>query len=55
MERAGRILIGGGGDGSDLPPNYVAAAAYILVRTENSYLELGEGEAGSDTSRRRWK
>ncbi len=55
LERSRRVLIGGGGDGSDGPPHCVAAAADIKVAMENSYLELGEGEAGSDRWRRRWK
>jgi hypothetical protein len=55
LERSRRVLIGGRRDGSDGLPNYVPAAAYILVRTENCCLELGEVEAGSDRWRRRWK
>ncbi len=55
MERARRVLIGGGGDGSDGPPNFVAAATDIQIRTENCYLELGEGGEDSDRWRRRWK
>jgi hypothetical protein len=48
-------MIGGVGDGSDEPPYCVAAATDIQIRTENCYLELGEGEAGSDRWRKRWK
>jgi hypothetical protein len=55
LERSRRILIGGGRDGSDGPSYCVAAAADIQIRTENSYLELGEVEAGSDRWRKRWK
>jgi hypothetical protein len=47
LERSRRVLIGGGGDGSDGPPHCVAAAADIKVTMENSYLELGEGAEGS--------
>jgi hypothetical protein len=55
LERSRQVLIGGGRDGRDGPPNCVAAATDIQIRTENCYLELGEGEAGSDKWRRRWK
>ncbi len=55
MERSRGVLIGGGGDGSDGPPHRVAAATDIHIRTENSYLELGEVETGSGRWRRRWK
>jgi hypothetical protein len=55
LERARRVLISGGGYGSDGPPNCVAAVADIMVRTKNCYLELGEVEGDSDRWRRRWK
>ncbi len=55
MERSRLVLIGGGRDGSDGPPQCIAAATDIQIRTEKFYLELGEVEAGSDRWRRRWK
>jgi hypothetical protein len=56
LERARRVLIGGGGDGSDGPSYCVAAATDIQITTENFYLELGEVvEADSDKWRKRWK
>jgi hypothetical protein len=48
LERSRRVLISGGRDGSDRLPQCVAAAADIKVTMENSYLELGEVEGGSD-------
>jgi hypothetical protein len=55
LETARRVLIGGGGDGSDGPPYCVDAATDIQITTENFYLELGEVEADSDRWRKRWK
>ncbi len=55
MERSRQVLIGGGRGGSDGSLNCVAAATDIQIRTDNCYLELGEGEVGFDKRRRRWK